>query len=194
MHGKRILRHVSIGLMLTLLCSAAAVPSQQRTLEIDPSQSKVQFTVDSTLHTVHGSFQLKPGSIQFDPAGGPASGQMVVDATSGNSDNKSRDQKMTKDVLDADRYSTIIFTPQLVKGSLASGGSSLLQLEGVMKLHGQDHPMTLDVNAQVQGASVVADTSFVIPYIQWGLKNPSALFLRVNDKVQIHIHVVGQLK
>jgi polyisoprenoid-binding protein YceI len=194
MYGKRILQHALIGLTFALLCSAAAVPPQQRTLAIDPAQSTVQFTVDTTLHTVHGSFQLKPGSIQFDPAGGPASGQMVVDAASGNSDNKSRDQKMTKDVLQADKYSAIVFTPQHMKGPLAPAGPSQFQLEGVLTLHGQDHPLTLDVKAEVQGNSLVADTSFVVPYIQWGLKNPSALFLRVNDKVQIHIHLAGQFK
>jgi polyisoprenoid-binding protein YceI len=180
--------------MLALLCSAALAPLQSKTLQIDPAQSKVQFTVDSTLHTVHGSFQLKPGSIQFDPAGGDASGQLVVNAASGESDSKSRDRRMTKEILEADKYPDITFTPQKMKGTLALSGPSQFQLEGVMTLHGQNHPMTLDVKAAVQGNSVSADTSFDIPYIQWGMKNPSTFILRVNDKVQIHIHAVGQLK
>ncbi len=186
--------YVPIVLMLALLCSAALAPLQSKTLQIDPAQSKVQFTVDSTLHTVHGSFQLKPGSIQFDPAGGDASGQLVVNAASGESDSKSRDRRMTKEILEADKYPDITFTPQKMKGTLALSGPSQFQLEGVMTLHGQNHPMTLDVKAAVQGNSVSADTSFDIPYIQWGMKNPSTFILRVNDKVQIHIHAVGQLK
>jgi polyisoprenoid-binding protein YceI len=197
MRNRRFL-HVPIVLMLALLCSAAVAPPQSgpqlKTLEIDPAQSKVQFTVDSTLHTVHGSFQLKPGSIQFDPRGGPASGQLVVNAASGDSDNKSRDRRMTKEILESDKYPDITFTPQQMKGTLALSGPSQFQLEGVMTLHGQNHPMTLDVKAAVQGNSVSADTSFDIPYIQWGLKNPSTFILRVNDKVQIYIHAVGQLK
>jgi len=180
--------------MLALLCLAAATPPQTKTLEIDPAQSKVQFTVDSTLHTVHGSFQLKPGSIQFDPAGGSASGQLVVTAASGNSENKSRDNRMTKEILEAGKYPDITFAPQKMKGTLAPSGSSQFQLEGVMTLHGQNHPMTLEVKAEVQGNSLTADTSFEIPYIQWGLKNPSNFLLKVSDKVQIHIHAVGQLK
>jgi polyisoprenoid-binding protein YceI len=195
---KRNFLHLLIGLMLALLCSAAVAPPQSgpqlKTLEIDPAQSKVQFTVDSTLHTVHGNFQLKPGSIQFNPAGGPASGQLVVTAASGDSDNKSRDRRMTKEILEADKYPEIIFAPQQMKGSLAPSGPSQFQLEGVLTLHGQPHPMTLNVKAEVQGHSLSADTSFDIPYIQWGLKNPSTFILRVNDKVQIHIHAVGQLK
>lgn len=180
-------------LLLALACAAAPVLAT-KTLDFDPGQSKVQFTVDSTLHTVHGTFQLKAGSIQFDPAGGPASGQLVVAAASGDSGSKARDRKMTHDILEAEKYPDIVFTPQQMKGTLASSGVSQIQLDGLMALHGQSHPMTLDVKAEVNGNTVSADTAFEIPYIQWGLKNPSALFLRVNDKVQIHIHAVGQLK
>lgn len=193
MHSKRTIRYLSI-LLLALACSAVAAPFQQKSVAVDVAQSKVQYTVDSTLHTVHGTFQLKSGSVQFDPGGGAASGQLVVNAASGDSGNKSRDHKMTHDILEAEKFPEIVFTPQKMKGTLAPSGASQIQLEGVMTLHGQSHPMTLDVNAEVQGSSITADTSFVVPYIQWGLKNPSALFLRVSDKVKIHIHAVGQLK
>jgi polyisoprenoid-binding protein YceI len=180
--------------LLALLWAATAAAAQQQTLTLDPAQTKVQFTLGTTFHTVHGTFQLKSGSVQFSPVGGPASGQLVVVAASGDSDNKSRDHKMNYEVLEVEKYPEISFTPQQMKGTLAPSGPSRIQLEGVMNLHGQPHPMTLDVQAQVQGKSLTADTSFVIPYIEWGLKNPSAFFLRVNDKVEIHIHVVGQLK
>lgn len=194
MRCDRIVQRLSIALIPVVLWSAAAAPPPRKTLDFNPAQSKVQFTVDTTFHTVHGTFQLKSGFVQFDPAGGPASGQLIVTAASGDSDNKSRDHKMTHEVLEAEKYPEITFTPQQMKGSLAPSGLSQFQLEGVMKLHGQDHPITLDVKAEVQGSSLTAETSFAIPYIQWGLKNPSAFFLRVNDKVQIHIHAVGQLK
>lgn len=199
--GSRVtFRHFVLALVALLSWASppagagAAVAQQQETLELDAGQSTVHFTVDSTLHTVHGTFQLKSGSVHFDPTGGDANGQLVVMADSGNSDNQSRDRKMAREVLEAAKYPEIVFTPQKMKGALALSGPSQFQLEGIMTLHGQPHPMTLDVKAQVEGRVVSADTSFVIPYIQWGLKNPSALFLRVNDKVDIHIHAVGQLK
>jgi len=193
MRWKRSIHHLSVVAMLAVFCAAAPAPRQE-TLDLDTGQSKVQFTVDSTFHTVHGTFLLKSGSIQFDPAGGPASGQFVVNATSGDSGNKSRDHKMTHEVLEGEKYPDIVFTAQQMKGTLAPSGAAKFQLEGSISLHGQSHPLTLDVNAEVQGNSFTGDTSFQIPYIQWGLKNPSALFLRVNDKVEIHIHAVGQIK
>jgi hypothetical protein len=33
----------------------------------------------------------------------------------------------------------------------------------------------------------------VIPYVEWGLKNPSTLFLHVGDKVDIEIKTVGRI-
>ena len=180
-------------IFLLAICAAAPAP-QQQTLDLDTAQTKVQFTVDSTFHTVHGTFLLKSGSIQFDPAGGPASGQLVVNASSGNSDNKSRDHKMTHDVLEAEKYPDIIFTPQQMKGTLAPSGGSKFQLEGTISLHGQSHPLTLDVNAQMQGNSLTADTSFEIPYVKWGLKSPNTFLLHVSDKVELHIHGVGTIK
>jgi len=193
MRWKQLVRSVALVSLLALLCSAAPVP-QQQTLDLDPAQTKVQFTVDSTFHTVHGTFLLKSGSIQFDPAGGPASGQLVVNAASGDSDNKSRDHKMTHEVLEAEKYPDIIFTPQQMKGTLAPSGASKIQLEGTISLHGQSHPMVLDVNAQVQGNSLTADTSFEIPYVKWGLKSPNTFLLHVSDKVELHIHAVGTIK
>jgi polyisoprenoid-binding protein YceI len=177
-----------------LLCALAASAQQQETVQLDPAQTQVQFTLDTTFHTVHGTFRLKSGSVQFNPAGGPASGQIVVDATSGESGSKSRDHKMHKEVLESEKYSEITFVPQQMKGTLAPSGPSQFQLEGTITLHGQPHPLTLDVQAINQGNSLTADTSFVIPYIQWGLKNPSVMFLRVSDKVTIHIHAAGSLK
>ena len=182
---------VFVALLSALLFAA---PFAQQTLDLDTAQTKVQFTLDSTFHTVHGTFLLKSGSIQFDPAGGPASGQLVVNASSGDSGNKSRDHKMTHDILEVDKYPDVIFTAQQMKGTLAPSGASKIQLEGTISLHGQSHPLTLDVNAQVQGSSLTADTSFEIPYIKWGLKNPSTFILRVNDKVELHIHAVGTIK
>lgn len=191
--GKQFLLHL-VACSTLVLCAATIASAQQQTLILDAAQTKIQFTLDTTFHTVHGTFQLKSGSIQFNPTGGPATGQLVVTTASGDSDNKSRDHKMTHEVLEADKYPEIIFRPQQMKGALASSGPSQIQLEGVMNVHGQDHSMMLDVKAQVQGNSLTADTSFEIPYIEWGMKNPSALFLRVKDKVEIHIHAVGELK
>jgi len=170
-----------------VLLSASALLAQTA-LEIDPAQSKVEFTVGSTLHTVHGSFRLKRGTVRFDPATGKASGELVVDATSGDSGNDARDRRMHKDILQSGRYPEIVFRPDRVEGKVAAEGASQVQLHGVFSIHGAEHEMTVPVDVQAAGGQYTSTAHFVVPYIQWGLKNPSTFLLRVGDKVEIAVH------
>ncbi len=183
----------SIVLIVILAVYAVASLAQDQVFEADPAQSRVEFTLNDVLHTVHGSFQLKHGMVEFNPANGAASGEIVLDAASGDSGSKARDRKMKRDVLETDKYPDITFTVQHVAGSVGGSGESSVQLEGVMMLHGQSHPMTLTLPVRVEGGAASADTQFVVPYVEWGLKNPSTLFLRVSDKVQIAVHMSGHL-
>ena len=48
-------------------------------LELDPAHTQISFTLDATFHTVHGTFQLKRGSVRFNSDGGVASGVVVID-------------------------------------------------------------------------------------------------------------------
>ena len=96
--------------------AAPQPPANEIVLGIDSSQSKVHWTLESTVHTVHGSFTFKKGTLQLDTATGKASGEIVVDATSGNSGNDSRDKKMHKEVLESARYAEVVFRPDRVEG------------------------------------------------------------------------------
>lgn len=190
----RTLRRISLLIfILAGLLPAALARAQQRTFELDPAQTKVDFTLGSTLHTVHGSFHLKSGSIQFDDATGQAGGELVIDAASGQSGNEGRDRKMHKEILESPKYSDIVFTPQHIKGTVAADGKSQVEVDGSLTLHGQSRPLTMTIQVQLQGGSGSADTAFAVPYQQWGLKNPSTFILRVSDKVEISVHATGRL-
>ena len=188
----RAFRRVSV-LMLCGLLPVALAQAQQKTFTLDPAQTKVNFTVDSTLHTVHGDFRLKRGSIRFDSATGQAGGELVVDAASGESGNSGRDRKMHKDILESPKYSDIVFTPQHIKGTVAAEGKSQVEIEGVLTMHGKSRPVTLPLQVQLQGSAGTADGSFTIKYQEWGLKSPNTFFLHVSDKVEIHVHAVGRM-
>ena len=180
-------------LVLLVVSFGSLALAQQRTFVADSGQSTVEFTLGDVLHTVHGTFKLKSGTLSFDDQTGTASGQLVVDANSGDSGSKARDGKMKKEILETQKYPDIVFTPQHVKGAISADGKSQVELDGVMTLHGQSHPMTLTVPLQVNGAGASADVHFIVPYVEWGLKNPSTFILRVNDKVDILVHVVGRI-
>ena len=89
-----------------------------------------------------------------------------MDSSSGESGSSGRDKKMHKDILESPKYSDIVFTPQHIKGT---------------------------VQVQLQSGAGSADGSFNVKYQEWGMKSPSTFILRVNDKVEIHVHAVGKL-
>jgi polyisoprenoid-binding protein YceI len=181
-----------IAVVLAALLLAGPLFAQERVFVADPAQSHVNFELGASLHTVHGTFRLKSGTLRFNTATGVADGQLVVDAESGDSGNKSRDGKMKKEILETQKYPEIIFTAQKVKGTIAATGKSQVELDGIMMLHGQPHPMQLTVPVEVNGGVVSADVPFEVPYVKWALKNPSTFILKVKDTVEINVHMVGR--
>jgi polyisoprenoid-binding protein YceI len=186
----------ALPLLVLLSASIFARPvlGQESVFKLDPAQTEIHFTLDTSLHTVHGTFKLKSGEIRFNPASGKATGAIVVDATSGDSDSSGRDKKMHKEVLESPKFAEIVFLPSGVQGAIASQGSSQVAVAGVMKLHGQDHEMTLQfaVAPGVAGR-LQATTHFSVPYVKWGLKNPGNFMLHADDAVDIDIQASGRL-
>lgn len=162
-----------IGLLVCALgLSSQTLPAQEITLELDPTHTKIEFTVAATLHTVNGTFTIKNGTIRFDLATGSVGGLVVVDAASGDSGNKGRDHKMHDEILESQRYPDITFIPTKLSGKFELQGESSLEVEGILRLHGADHPVTLTLPVHTEGNTATAKTQFVIPYVAWGLKNP----------------------
>jgi hypothetical protein len=186
----RLVRLGSSVALILLLASIGAV-AQQVQVMLDPAQTKIEWTLGDVLHTVHGTFKLKSGNVLIDPKTGDANGQIVVDATSGESGNRSRDGKMHKEVLESTRYPEIIFFPKHVSGSVPAQGSANLQVGGVFRIHGSDHDITLSLPVKIDGTRATGTAKFDVPYEAWGMKNPSTLFLKVDKKVEIDVSAVG---
>ena len=179
----------------TVLVALAVLPAraQQMVLDLDPAKTRVEFTLDATLHTVHGTLELKQGSIQIDPATGQCSGRVVVDALSADTGNDGRDRKMHKEILESQKYPEIIFTSTNFQGQIAPQGNSRVQLRGTLSLHGREQQIVTPVELQIAGNEWTSETSFPIPYVKWGLKNPSTFFLRVKDTVNLTVRAAGRL-
>jgi polyisoprenoid-binding protein YceI len=189
----RVRFYFALCVTLAALAVAPAGRAQEFAIQLDPAQTKIEFTLGSTLHTVEGTFKLKSGTIRFDAASGKIGGSIIVDATSGESGNAGRDRKMHREILESGKYPEIIFTPSQVKGTFDPKGPSKLEVSGQFSLHGQDHEVTLPIEIQPSGRQLQMATHITIPYIKWGLKNPSTFILRASDKVEIEIHAAGHL-
>jgi polyisoprenoid-binding protein YceI len=189
-----IRRTLPIAAIATALFCAPRLFAQESVFTLDPSKSTIEFTLGASLHTVHGTFKVKRGEIHFDPAKGTASGAIVVDSLSGETSNEGRDKKMHQEILESPKFSEIVFIPNRIQGTIAPQGTSQVTVSGVMRLHGQDHDMTLVFAVQPGMLGQAQATSkFSVPYVKWGLKNPSTFLLRVADSVDIDVHASGQL-
>jgi polyisoprenoid-binding protein YceI len=183
---------------LVVAAALAAQPASAQVadtlrLQLDAARSGADIALAGNLHTVKGTFLLKRGDIQFDPATGKVSGEVAFDATSGKTGNGSRDNKMHKDVIESGRYPEIIFRPNRAEGTLATEGASMLRVHGMFTMHGAEHEVTFPVEVTLAGSAWTAKASIQIPYVQWGMKNPSVLFLKVGDTVQVEFHAAGTL-
>jgi polyisoprenoid-binding protein YceI len=175
-----------------LLVLAIPGAAQERDFQLDAAQTSVKFTLGDVLHTVHGTFKLKHGDLQI-ASTGKMSGEIVVDAKSGDSSSGMRDHKMNKEVLESDRYPEISFRPDRVEGSVASSGKSAVTVHGIFNIHGVDREISVPAEVEMSADRWTATVHFTVPYQKWGMKNPSTLFLRVNDSVEIDLVASGSV-
>jgi polyisoprenoid-binding protein YceI len=186
---------VGIAILAALPQHAAPKPaSNEIVLGVDPAQSKVHWILDTTVHTVHGTFNFKNGTLRVDPATGKAGGEIAVLATSGESGNDGRDKKMHKDVLESAQFPDVIFKPDHVEGKITTTESCSVQVHGILVLHGSEHEITVPVQAQFAGDHWTGSGKFSVPFIDWGLKNPSNFLLKVNHTVNVELDLKGTLQ
>ncbi|MHB8216350.1 MAG: YceI family protein [Candidatus Sulfotelmatobacter sp.] len=188
-------RWSQVNVLLALAAFAAianlAAVGQDVAFQLDPQHSTVNFTLGDVLHTVRGTFRLKQGSLRLDPASGRLLGEIVVDAKSGDSGSGMRDRKMHREILESDRYPEIAFHPDHVEGTVLLPGKSSVRVHGIFSIHGSDHELTVPAEVETTPDRWAATLHFAVPYTKWGMKNPSTMFLRVNESVDIDLSAAG---
>ena len=193
-------RVARFALAATIACVAATAPgavasarAAEKVLTLDPAASTLSFILDTTFHKVHGTMKVVGGTIRFDPAGGAASGEITVDAKSARTGNGKRDKTMHADILESARFPTIVFTIDRVEGALPGGAPGELKLHGAMTLHGSTHPVILPARVRIEGARASAEASLTVPYVEWGLADPSFFVVRAEKTVDVSIVAQGTL-
>jgi len=172
---------------------APAALAQHRTFAINPDASEIKMTLNTTHEVVNGTFHIQSGSIEFDRGNPKMSGSVTVLAGSGKTGNDSRDKKMNKDILKVDQYTSVSFAPKTYTGTIAPSGDSTIQVSGVFTLLGTPHDLTIPMQIHMDGSKATARAHFIIPYVQWGLKNPSFMFWKAENDVAIDLNLVGQV-
>jgi polyisoprenoid-binding protein YceI len=93
------------------------------------------------------------------------------------------------EVLDVDRFPTIVFRSTAVKA--AADGS--LTLSGNLTLHGVTRPVAMPLSARVAGDAIDAQARFAFKTSDFGMPPYSAMFgaVRCKDEVVLNLHVVA---
>jgi polyisoprenoid-binding protein YceI len=167
--------------------------AQHQTFVVNPDTSEVKITLKTTHELVNGTFHVQSGSIEFDPSTPKMSGSMVVLAGSGKTGNGSRDKKMNKDILEVEQHATVSFEPKSYAGTIAPSGDSTIQATGIFTLLGTPHEITIPILVHLESTTAAAKAHFVVPYVQWGLKNPSFLIWKADNDVAIDLSLTGRL-
>jgi polyisoprenoid-binding protein YceI len=184
----------SFAVVALALIFAPAVLSQRQTFVVSPDASEVKMTLKTTHEIVNGTFHIQSGSIEFDRSTPKMSGSVVVLAGSGKTGNGSRDKKMYNDILKIEQHATVSFEPKSYAGTIATSGDSTIQVAGTFTLLGTPHEITIPILVHLEGTTATARTHFVVPYVQWGLKNPSFLIWKADNDVAIDLFLTGRLQ
>ncbi len=189
-------RRTCLVALCALAAGSTAAAAAPLVFHLDPERSTVRFQLDATMHDVHGTLGPASGDVRFDPDGAAAAhGEVVIDVTRADTGIGRRDRKMHQLILETDRYPTATYRIDRIDlpGGLRQGRNDL-QLHGDLTFHGARHRVAVLTVARVEGNRVEATASFDVPYVEWGLRDPSFFVLRVGKTVRVELDVAGLLE
>jgi len=67
-------------------------------------------------------------------------------------------------------------------------------VHGTFLLHGSEHELTVPVQANLSGDHWSATAKLSVPFIEWGLKNPSTWLLKVDHSVNVELDLKGTVE
>ena len=130
-------------LAVFLLLGLAASPVQAATYSVDGDHTSVDFKIKHLFSKVKGGFKMFEGVVEYEP-GKPETWKTSgsIDVASIDTNSAQRDKHLlSADFFDSAAYPKIEFHSTAVKEATETGA----KLEGVLKMHGVEKPVTLDV-------------------------------------------------
>jgi polyisoprenoid-binding protein YceI len=96
-------------------------------------------------------------------------------------------------VLVAARYPQIRFTSSVVRSVTQKEGVTELQVDGTLRLHGVETPVTIPVRLRTEGGGLTADGELSLLQSNYGIApiRVGGGAARVKDKLKISFHIVA---
>ncbi len=180
-------------MLFALEALAPAAHAEPFRLVLDPAATEISFTLGARFHTVRGRFALAAGELAFDPDTGAASGEIRVDATSGDTGIDRRDHVMHEDVLDSAHHPLLVLRPERIEVKRRSADALAGTLFGSFEVRGASHPISLAFEGTRSGERARVTVTFDVPWVAWGLPNPSNVLLSVDDTLAVSVSAAGTL-
>lgn len=183
-------------LALAVLCALAPLrgAAEPYRIVLDPAATQIGFTLGARLHTVRGSFALTAGELVFDPDTGTASGEIRVDARSGDTGIDRRDRVMHEEVLDSQGHPLLAFRPERLKVAERSADALSGRLFGRFEVRGVAHPLAVEFEGKRAGERAEIRVRFDVPWVAWGLPDPSNALLSVDDVLSVQMDAGGTIQ
>jgi polyisoprenoid-binding protein YceI len=189
----------ALSLLLPAAAAAAGGPATDPALDwrlvLEPAASQIGFSLGATLHTVEGTFPLREGTLHFDPESGEVAGRVVIDAAAGETGIARRDEVMHEEVLESAAHPEFVLTPRAIRGVERHAEGLRGTLDAVLSIHGGTHELAIPLEArQVKPGRGEVTGEVEIPWVSWGLQDPSNFVLRVEKTLTVRFRVAGALQ
>jgi polyisoprenoid-binding protein YceI len=174
--------------IVALLLSAAT--PEGRAFAVEPEKSVVRYHIVHKLHRVTGASSAIEGRGVLQPDG-TALAMVRVPMASFDSGERNRDADM-RDAVEAHRFPFVVF-----KGAVKLDGSLLAasqetsvdaRMDGEVELHGVKKPVTVPLRIVLSpDGTARAQGSFDVSLDAFGVKRPSLLFVKIDDRCRIDV-------
>jgi hypothetical protein len=68
-----------------------------------------------------------------------------------------------------------------------------VELLGTIEIHRDSHDLGIPAKIHVDGGRLTGTARFTVPFVEWGMKDPSVFVLRVKKKVQVTLDLNGSV-
>jgi hypothetical protein len=116
-----------------------------------------------------------------------------VDARSGDTGIARRDRVMHEEVLDSAAHPLLVLRPERLELAKRAADSLVGRLFGSFEVRGERHPLALAFDGSRQGERARVTARFDVPWVAWGLPDPSNLLLSVDKTLAVEVSAGGTL-
>lgn len=180
-------------LAAVLIVLVAPAGAAELEIELDPGATSIDFQLGATLHTVDGSAAATSGSLRLDTESGAMAGEVTVDASTAETGNSKRDRKMHSKVLRTAEHPLIVLRAHHLDGELAANTPSDVVLRGEIVILDRPHEVEIPLHVELDSGRFSARAEFEVPYVAWGLEDPSTFVLRVSKTVTVTVAAKGSI-